>query len=147
MQDYFISFMTVEDLNKIKNILQSDFDEFWDYDVLYNELISANSKYIVAKTKDNIIVAFGGIKIILDTAEIMNIVTKKSMRNLGIGSYMLENLISICKKNNIKLLNLEVKNTNSIAINLYKKYNFREVGLRKKYYDNKDDAILMSLNL
>jgi len=31
--------------------------------------------------------------------------------------------------------------------NLYKKYNFREVGLRKKYYDNKDDAILMSLNL
>jgi ribosomal-protein-alanine N-acetyltransferase len=147
MQDYFISFMTVEDLNKIKNILQSDFDEFWDYDVLYNELISANSKYIVAKTKDNIIVAFAGIKIILDTAEIMNIVTKKSMRNLGIGSYMLENLISICKKNNIKLLNLEVKNTNSIAINLYKKYNFREVGLRKKYYDNKDDAILMSLNL
>ena len=77
-------------------------DEFWDYDVLYNELISANSKYIVAKTKDNIIVAFAGIKIILDTAEIMNIVTKKSMRNLGIGSYMLENLISICKKNNIK---------------------------------------------
>lgn len=147
MQDYFISFMTVKDLNKIKNILQSDFDEFWDYDVLYNELISANSKYIVAKTKDNIIVAFAGIKIILDTAEIMNIVTKKSMRNLGIGSYMLENLISICKKNNIKLLNLEVKNTNSIAINLYKKYNFREVGLRKKYYDNKDDAILMSLNL
>lgn len=147
MQDYFISFMTVEDLNKIKNILQSDFDEFWDYGVLYNELISANSKYIVAKTKDNIIVAFAGIKIILDTAEIMNIVTKKSMRNLGIGSYMLENLISICKKNNIKLLNLEVKNTNSIAINLYKKYNFREVGLRKKYYDNKDDAILMSLNL
>lgn len=147
MQDYFISFMTVKDLNKIKNILQYDFDEFWDYDVLYNELISANSKYIVAKTKDNIIVAFAGIKIILDTAEIMNIVTKKSMRNLGIGSYMLENLISICKKNNIKLLNLEVKNTNSIAINLYKKYNFREVGLRKKYYDNKDDAILMSLNL
>lgn len=77
MQDYFISFMTVKDLNKIKNILQSDFDEFWDYDVLYNELISANSKYIVAKTKDNIIVAFAGIKIILDTAEIMNIVTKK----------------------------------------------------------------------
>ena len=145
MQDYFISFMTVEDLNKIKNILQSDFDEFWDYDVLYNELISANSKYIVAKTKDNIIVAFAGIKIILDTAEIMNIVTKKSMRNLGIGSYMLENLISICKKNNIKLLNLEVKNTNSIAINFYKKYNFKEVGLRKKYYDNTYDAILMKL--
>ena len=143
MQDYFISFMTVEDLNKIKNILQSDFDEFWDYDVLYNELISANSKYIVAKTKDNIIVAFAGIKIILDTAEIMNIVTKKSMRNLGIGSYMLENLISICKKNNIKLLNLEVKNTNSIAINFYKKYNFKEVGLRKKYYDN-GDALLFT---
>lgn len=31
------------------------------------------------------------------------------------------------------------------AINFYKKYNFKEVGLRKKYYDNTYDAILMKL--
>ena len=41
--------------------------------------------------------------------------------------------------------NLEVNIQNSIAINFYKKYNFKEVGLRKKYYDNTYDAILMKL--
>ena len=59
---------------------------------------------------------------------------------------MLEYLINMCKNGKIKTLNLEVNSQNTIAINLYKKYNFKEVGLRKKYYNNTYDAILMSLN-
>ena len=86
------------------------------------------------------------VKNILDTAEIMNIVTKKSFRNMGTGKQMLEYLINMCKNSNIKTLNLEVNSTNTIAITLYKKNNFKEVGLRKKYYDNTYDAIIMSLN-
>ena len=146
MKKLKIEIMTNEDLETIKDILQTEFDEFWNYEILKQELSSNNSKYIVAKTLDNIIVGFAGIKIILDTAEIMNIVTKKSFRNMGIGKQMLEYLINMCKNSNIKTLNLEVNSTNTIAITLYKKYNFKEVGLRKKYYDNTYDAILMSLN-
>lgn len=142
-----ISTMTLDDLEQIKDILQSDFDEFWNYDILLNELSSSNSKYIVAKNKDNTIVGFAGIKIILDEAELMNIVTKKDMRHFGIASSMLNHLLSICKENNIKLLNLEVNTQNTIAINFYKKYNFVEVGLRKKYYDNTYDALLMTYKL
>ena len=103
-------------------------------------------KQFKKKSLDNIIVGFAGIKIILDTAELMNIVTKKSFRANGIGKLMLEYLINMCKKEKIKTLNLEVNSQNTIAINLYKKYNFKEVGLRKKYYNNTYDAILMSLN-
>ena len=127
-------------------ITQTEFDEFWTYEILQQELLSNNSKYIVAKSLDNIIVGFAGIKIILDTAELMNIVTKKSFRENGIGKLMLEYLINMCKNGKIKTLNLEVNSQNTIAINLYKKYNFKEVGLRKKYYNNTYDAILMSLN-
>lgn len=143
-----ISLMTLSDLEKIKDILQTDFDDLWNYNVLKEELNSSNSKYIVAKSKDNnTIIGFAGIKIILDEAELMNIVTRKIFRHQGIANFMLDNLILICKKNNIKLLNLEVNIENSIAINLYKKYNFKEVGLRKKYYNNTYDAILMTLLL
>lgn len=146
MENYKIELMSNNDLESIKEILQTEFDEFWNYEVLKQELASNNSKYIVAKTLDNIIVGFSGIKIILDTAELMNIVTKKSYRENGIGKLMLEYLINYCKKIGIKTLNLEVNAQNTIAINLYKKYNFKEVGLRKKYYNNTYDAILMSLN-
>ena len=146
MENYKIELMSNNDLESIKEILQTEFDEFWNYEVLKQELASNNSKYIVAKTLDNIIVGFSGIKIILDTAELMNIVTKKIYRKNGIGKLMLEYLINYCKKIGIKTLNLEVNAQNTIAINLYKKYNFKEVGLRKKYYNNTYDAILMSLN-
>ena len=146
MEKFKIEMMSLNDLETIKDILQTEFDEFWTYEILQQELLSNNSKYIVAKSLDNIIVGFAGIKIILDTAELMNIVTKKSFRENGIGKLMLEYLINMCKKEKIKTLNLEVNSQNTIAINLYKKYNFKEVGLRKKYYNNTYDAILMSLN-
>ena len=146
MEKFKIEMMSLNDLETIKDILQTEFDEFWTYEILQQELLSNNSKYIVAKTLDNIIVGFAGIKIILDTAELMNIVTKKSFRENGIGKLMLEYLINMCKNGKIKTLNLEVNSQNTIAINLYKKYNFKEVGLRKKYYNNTYDAILMSLN-
>ena len=146
MEKIKIEMMSLNDLETIKDILQTEFDEFWTYEILQQELLSNNSKYIVAKSLDNIIVGFAGIKIILDTAELMNIVTKKSFRANGIGKLMLEYLINMCKKEKIKTLNLEVNSQNTIAISLYKKYNFKEVGLRKKYYNNTYDAILMSLN-
>lgn len=147
MGNILINKMTNEDLEKIKDNLSKDFDNFWDYEILKEELNSRTSKYIVAKKSNNIIVGFAGIKIILDEAEIMNIVTKKEERHQGIGKLLLNEIIKISKENNIYLINLEVNAKNTIAINLYKKYNFKEVGLRKKYYNGQDDAILMTLKI
>ena len=147
MENILINKMTNEDLEKIKNNLSKEFDDFWDYEILKEELNSRTSKYIVAKKSNNIIVGFAGIKIILDEAEIMNIVTKKEERHQGIGKLLLNEIIKISKENNIYLINLEVNAKNTIAINLYKKYNFKEVGLRKKYYNGQDYAILMTLKI
>ncbi len=147
MENILINKMTNEDLEKIKDNLSKEFDNFWDYEILKEELNSRTSKYIVAKKSNNIIVGFAGIKIILDEAEIMNIVTKKEERHQGIGKLLLNEIIKISKENNIYLINLEVNAKNTIAINLYKKYNFKEVGLRKKYYNGQDDAILMTLKI
>ena len=77
----------------------------------------------------------------------MNIVIKKDSRGLGLSNFLLENTISKCRELNLKSINLDVNVENTIAINLYKKYNFVKVGIRKKYYNNVSDAILMTLNL
>ena len=132
--------------NNLANINYSDFDDFWNTATINDELKSNNSMYIIAKMDDEI-VGFAGLKIIIDEAEIMNIATKKTFRHQGIASYMMDYLISYCKNNNIKSINLEVNIKNSIAINFYKKYNFINVGLRKKYYNHNDDALLMTLKI
>lgn len=77
----------------------------------------------------------------------MNIVVKKDNRNLGIGSKLLEEIIKISKSLKAKSITLEVNENNLPAIKLYKKYGFNQVGLRKKYYNNKDNAILMTICL
>lgn len=137
--------MKLSDLENIKNILISEFDDFWNYNILKEELNSPNSLYIVAKL-NNEIVGFAGLKFSIDEADIMNIVTKKSYRNNGVATLLLENLISICKDLKLSSIFLEVNEENTIAIHLYETFGFKNIGLRKNYYKNKN-GIIMTLNL
>ena len=138
--------MSLNDLESIKEILISDFDDFWDYSILKDELSSTNSYYLVAKS-DNEILGFAGIKSVLDEADIMNIVVKKSKRNSGIGSLLLKNIIELCKTLNISTLFLEVNEKNIPAILLYKKFGFKEIGFRKNYYKENNAIVMKKENL
>lgn len=142
--DFKISKMSIEDLKSIKNILTTDFDNFWSFDILEEELECSNSYVIVARDINNTIVGFAGIKVILDEADIMNIVVKKDFRNNGIGSLLLDYLISYSKSINLKTITLEVNEINIPAIKLYEKFDFEKLGIRKKYYNGENDAIIMS---
>ena len=140
-----ISKMTLDDLNKIASSLESDFDDFWNENILRNELSNQDSYYIVAKI-NNSILGFAGIWKALDEVHITNIVVKKDHRNLKIGSLLLENLINIAKSlKNVNSITLEVNEKNISAIKLYEKFNFQKLGIRKKYYNNCDNAIIMTL--
>ena len=120
----------------------SKFDDFWNIDILKDELKSQNSEFVCAKI-ENKVVGFAGIKIVLDTADIMNIAVREDYRRQGIATLLLNNILDICNEKNIKTINLEVNEENFSAIRLYQKFGFEENGRRKKYYDNKFDAILM----
>ena len=74
-----ISVMNMSDLNEIKDILESEFDDFWNYEVFKSEIENPNSVYFVAKL-NNEIIGFIGVLLIIDTAEITNIVVKKAVR-------------------------------------------------------------------
>ena len=138
--------MTLEHLNKIKENLQENFDEFWNENVLRSELENPASTYIVAvDEQNNDVVGYAGIWQPIDEAHITNIVTKKDKRKNKVATKMLEELIKISKQRNLNNITLEVNNKNIPAINLYKKYNFKEVGIRKKYYNDIDDALIMTL--
>ena len=145
--DFKICKMSIEDLKSIKSILYSNFDKFWSYDVLEDELECDNSYVIVAKNSENIIVGFAGLKVILDEANIMNIVVKKDFRHNGIVSILLDDLINYSKKLNLKTITLEVNENNLSAIRLYDKFSFDRLGIRKKYYNGESDAIIMSKHL
>lgn len=143
--EIIIKEMNVSHLIQIKDILTSEFDDFWTYSIFETELKNPNSKYFIA-TMNNEIVGFAGIwNAPFNEIHITNIVTKISKRHIGIASKLLEKLIETSKKEHASLLTLEVNEKNTNAIKLYEKYNFKKIGCRKNYYRQNENAIIMTL--
>lgn len=137
--------MQYDDLLQIKDILQTDFDDFWNFNVFLSELNNENSTYFVVKSDAQEIIAFAGVWNDGFDRHVTNIVTKKNKRKLGIASKLLKQLIEYSKENKSNSLTLEVNENNIPAIMLYKKYNFKEVGIRKHYYSQNENAIIMTI--
>ncbi len=102
-------------------------------------------KIITFVEKDKII-GFLLYSLIYDRIEIeqFEVITKK--RSQGIGSQLLSYLIDKYQNTNIKNITLEVKEDNIAAINLYKKYDFKIVSIREKYYDGINGFLMERIN-
>lgn len=137
---YPFSTLYVDSLVSISKLC---FHSAWDKESFKNELQNGLARYVVAVV-DNIAVGFGGMWIIIDEGHITNIGVHPEYRGIGIGDKILSSLISICRDENVCSMTLEVRASNYIAQNLYKKYGFVSEGVRKAYYeDNKEDALIM----
>lgn len=142
-----INKMLACDLDEIKDFLISDYDDFWNYNIFKSELENENSIYLVAKY-DDLIVGFAGFTIMVDEADITNIVVKKDFRNKKIGTKLLEELLKVISSiNYITSVTLEVSENNKNAIKLYENFGFSKVGFRKNYYADNSNAILMTKDL
>lgn len=141
--------MNSSDIEGVFNISNSCFSTPWSLDSIKSELNNPLAKYIVAVDKDlDLVVGFIGAWIVVGEASITNIAVDKNYRKIGIGNKLLESLINLCSDLNCTLINLEVRESNLTAQNLYKKHGFIIDGVRKGYYeDNKENAILMTKTL
>ena len=91
------------------------------------------------------IVGFAGIWVLADEAHITNLAVRKKCQRRGIGERLLIATIDLAREMKASMMTLEVRASNLIAQNLYRKYGFTEVGIRRGYYtDNREDGILMS---
>lgn len=138
-----IETFSLSDLDIISDILETEFDDFWNYNILKKELENPSNIYLCCKYNSEII-GFAGITITIDTAEINNIVIKKSKRGNGYSSILLSELIKQAQSKGCSKINLEVSSKNEIAIHLYKNFGFKQVGKRPKYY-NDSDALLFTI--
>ena len=111
----------------------------------YDKGESPYRKYYVYSI-DNIDAGYIVIDIIYDRAEIVDVFVKEEFRNRKIGTNMLEYVINLIKDLNLVNITLEVRANNIYAIKLYKNFGFKEVAVRKSYY-NGIDGLLMEMIL
>lgn len=103
-----------------------------------------NRPVTTPSTDASSIVGFAGLWLMIDESHITTIANHPEYRGRGIGELMLSSLIDISYNIGARAVSLEVRVSNHVAQNLYRKYGFREAGIRRRYYsDNHEDALIM----
>ena len=144
--DIHILPMQPHHLEALQQDFEKNFPNIWTYAIWEEELGNTNSSYYILFYQDEV-VSLGGIKIVLDEADLMNIVTRADYQKKGFAKLLLTYLISKAKEKKCKHITLEVASQNTIAIHLYEKMGFQKISIRKNYYRNGDNAIIMTLSL
>jgi ribosomal-protein-alanine N-acetyltransferase len=91
------------------------------------------------------ILGHSGFWLMVGEAHISTIAVQPNWRQRGIGEVLLVAMLDRATELEAEIATLEVRVSNTVAQNLYQKYGFRQVGLRRRYYrDSNEDALIMS---
>ncbi len=130
--------------NKQISLLEKEcFDNFWSFEMVSNTFMQDNFIGFVAVENEKII-GFIATVWCVDECEIELIAVKKEYRRKGVASKLLNVAIDKFKELKIVKLFLEVRRSNEDAQGFYEKQGFTYVGVRKNYYANVEDALIMT---
>ncbi|MBI2958372.1 MAG: ribosomal protein S18-alanine N-acetyltransferase [Chloroflexi bacterium] len=91
------------------------------------------------------IAGFAGVWRMLDEAHLTTIAVRGSRRRRGIGELLLVTVIDMAIQGGASVVTLEVRVSNQLAQTLYRKYGFKDAGIRKGYYsEDGEDALIMT---
>ena len=139
-----IRLATEDDILRILEIEQEANSPPWTHGSLLSELYKDDSCFVVA-VDASIIVGFAILSHIGDDGELLKIAVDKSSRRCGVGDLLIVSVLEFAKENTFKSVFLEVRKSNTPAINLYKKHGFKNIRIRKDYYDSPvEDALIMA---
>lgn len=145
MPDITICLMTLEDVDAVHAIEEEAFPTPWSHEAFVKEVTENKcARYLVLR-EDNVCVAYAGMWLILDEGHITNIAVRADKRGQGYGEAVTSALIQLAADSGLSFLTLECRRSNVAAQSLYHKLGFKDVGFRKRYYENNEDALIMYL--
>lgn len=148
MENISIKKADISHLEQIEAIEKTLEHRNLSYDSIKKDLESENTYYLVAidNTTSNI-VGYIGCELLVDHADITAVATHKDYLKQGIASALLNTLEKHLQQKQIDSIFLEVRTSNTPAINLYTKLKYNKISTRAKYYDNLEDANIMKKDL
>ncbi len=147
---YRLRSMRLSDIETVMSIELNAFPVPWHesaykYEVAENRL--ANYQVLTVQLADlpAKVVGYAGYWMLVDEAHISTLAVNSQWLGRGLGELLLINLIRLAYKASARIASLEVRTSNTIAQALYKKYRFEVVGNRRRYYQGKEDALIMTV--
>lgn len=136
--------MVDADVKEVLRIEQQSFSTQWPSNAFYQEIHDNKLAHYFVGRAHNSVVAYGGIWVILEDSHVTTIAVHPEFRGHKFGEIMLLRLLDEAIERGASWMTLEVRESNTVAQNLYRKYGFTTVSTRKGYYsDNNENALVM----
>ncbi|CCQ96348.1 putative ribosomal-protein-alanine acetyltransferase [[Clostridium] ultunense Esp] len=148
MGGFWFRNMSLADVKAVAELERICFTLPWSEQAFTNELTrNLFARYYVLEGKEGI-VGYGGMWVVMDEAHVTNVAVHPNQRGKKLGEKMMRKLMEEARKLGATQMTLEVRVTNYVAQNLYRKLGFKEAGVRPRYYyDNYEDALIMWADL
>lgn len=135
--------MNLDDIDEIKIMENELYKTPWNYDDFLYEINENEFSYPFVVKEENEIIGYYIFWQLFDEINIVKLSVSKKYQGRGIGNILMEDIFNRVKILGLKKIFLEVRASNDKAINLYKKHGFISKNVRKNYYDNVEDALIM----
>ncbi len=137
--------MNEADLDAVLAIERACFPRPWTAQHFLAEISSEHSSAVVAEQGQQLI-GYLCLSVLLDEAEILDVAVEPGQQRSGTGAALLTWACAEALRRGATILRLEVRATSLPAIALYERFGFLRSGLRKAYYEQGIDALLMEKN-
>ncbi len=136
--------MATSDIAAVTRIERTSFSTIWPSDAFYNELSTNKLAHYFVGSIDERVVAYGGIWVILEDSHVTTLAVDPAHRGRRFGEVLLLALIDEAIERGAAWMTLEVRESNTVAQRLYRKYGFTTVTMRSGYYsDDNESALIM----
>jgi [ribosomal protein S18]-alanine N-acetyltransferase len=148
-EDYIVASSTEADLDAVMAIERLSFPVPWEKAAFADELARPWARLEILRHEEGgRVLAFCNYWLVADELHILNIAVHPDERRHGCAARLLRHILDEARQGKARVISLEVRISNHAAAALYRKFGFREVGVRPKYYaNNSEDALLMDLEL
>lgn len=140
--------MTEADLPAVMAIENAIYAFPWTQGNFRDSLTAAYACWVYVR--DGELIGYTVLMLASDEAHLLNLSIAASCQRQGYGSLLLQRVFDLARGRGARLLFLEVRPSNTGALQLYERHGFRSVGLRRDYYPavtGREDALVLSLPL
>jgi [ribosomal protein S18]-alanine N-acetyltransferase len=146
-EQYIARKMEMADLEQVYRLEERLFTPPWSRQAFISEVTENEYALPVVLIHNELVISYMVIYQVLEEAHLANIAVAPEYQGHGLGKWMLQQAVCQAELNHCEMMYLEVRMSNHKAIDLYKKTGFIELGVRRRYYEDKEDALLMGLAL
>lgn len=148
-EEHIIEAMRPEDIEAVMQIEAAAHPLPWSPRVFLEELSRPQAHIdLLRRRGDGLVVAFINFWAVLDEVHLLNVATHPAERRKGHARTVMAHMLDWARQQRCRLVMLEVRRSNDAARALYGSLGFVSVGVRPGYYaDNREDALLMNLEL